>query len=214
MAVCCDEDNVHLKRFLVTLRWVGGVCGLAVIILGIVQLFTAAGTLNPRYYINAIYQIIFGFFIIVCEFRLIRALAFTRFLTHFFGLGMFYVFVGGLGIGSTWYQAMVGGIVIGVGAVYLMLGLANMSMLDPSTAQKLDEERSKLGTASASASASSAPQSRQQGVELKLHATGHEGVDRHIDAAASNAANEAIENKKRELNPWDRQPADKQNPFE
>jgi len=51
-----------------------------------------------------VYQIIFGLLILIAEARWSGLLKHFKFLTHFLGLGLFYIFVGGLALGSSWYQ--------------------------------------------------------------------------------------------------------------
>jgi hypothetical protein len=51
-----------------------------------------------------VYQIIFGLLILIAEARWSGLLKHFKFLTHFLGLGLFYIFVGGLALGSDWYQ--------------------------------------------------------------------------------------------------------------
>ena len=82
------------------LRIIGGITGLVVLVVGIVQLVGSG--LSPKSIINAIYQIIFGLLIIICELRIKAILKYFIFLTHFFGLGMYYIFVGGLALGGAW----------------------------------------------------------------------------------------------------------------
>lgn len=59
---------------------------------------------DPKTLINAIYQVIFGLLMVICEMRFTKALTSLRFLTHFLGLGLFYIFVAGLNLGKQPYQ--------------------------------------------------------------------------------------------------------------
>jgi hypothetical protein len=88
------------------MRIIGCIAGGATLGIGIYQL--VAGASGPKGFINAIYQIIFGIFIIISELRWKKLLKHFKFLTHFLGLGMFYLFVGGLALGGAWYQIAVG----------------------------------------------------------------------------------------------------------
>jgi len=108
------------------LRFVGGITGIIVLVLGILTLISSG--LNPKTIINGIYQIIFGILIIVCELRAQAILKYFVFLTHFLGLGMFYVFVGGLALGGSWYQYAVAAALLSVGIIYLILGCCNRRM--------------------------------------------------------------------------------------
>lgn len=65
---------------------------------------------------------------IVSEMRWIRLLKHFKFLTHFIGLGLFYIFVGGLALGSAWYELGLGISLIILGSVYSMLGCCGLSM--------------------------------------------------------------------------------------
>jgi len=103
------------------LRAIGGLSGLAVIILGIVGFLTI--TLDPRVVINNAYRIIFGTLIIICELRITSLLRHFFFLQHFLGLGAFYVFVGGILLASQWYYFLVAGVIFAVGVSYCVLGL-------------------------------------------------------------------------------------------
>ena len=97
--------------------------GLILIALGIYEIVTISSNLNPRNTINAIFQIIFGIFNIVAELRVRRALKYFYFMQHFLGLGMYYIFLGGLALGGAWYEYAVAGVCFGVGLVYFILGL-------------------------------------------------------------------------------------------
>jgi len=79
------------------LRIIAGICGLIVAALGI-YLLNQSG-LNPKSVIHALYQILFGILIIFCELRVERVLKYAKFLTHFLGLGLYYLFVAGLALG-------------------------------------------------------------------------------------------------------------------
>jgi len=115
------SKQTHFDRFIRILRITGILVGLVNIALGIYELATFS--LDPRSAINAIYSILFGSFMIICEARWVKVLHHFYFLQHFLGLGAFYLFVGGLALGGTWYQYAVAGCCIGVGIVYFTLGL-------------------------------------------------------------------------------------------
>jgi len=114
----------YFDRFIRLVR-IAGVCvGLVNIALGLYELITFAGGVNPRTVINALYSIIFGMLMIICEARWVKVLKHFYFLQLFLGLGAFYIFVGGLALGGDWYQYAVGAICIGIGLIYFLLGLA------------------------------------------------------------------------------------------
>lgn len=104
-------------------------CGACSIAIGIYQLFSSS--LNPKGVINGVYQIIFGLLIWIAEARWSGLLKHFKFLTHFLGLAMFYIFVGGLALGGEWYQYAEAGLCLLVGSIYGLLGCMCKSMGDP-----------------------------------------------------------------------------------
>ena len=104
------------------MRVAGTIGGLLSIAIGLYNLISIS--LDPRTVINAVYSIIFGILMIICEARAVFFLKYFFFLRHFLGLGAFYIFVGGLALNDTWWQAAVGGIILALGVIYFMLGLA------------------------------------------------------------------------------------------
>ena len=116
----------RFDKFMKSVRLAGALTGLIVIALGIFLLVTLS--LNPRNAVNAIYEIIFGSLMVIAEVRWVRLLKYFYFLQHFLGLGMFYIYVGFLCIGGTWYQYAVAGICLGVGLIYFILGLGCRKM--------------------------------------------------------------------------------------
>jgi hypothetical protein len=84
--------------------------------------------LGPRAVVNGVYQIIFGVLMIICEARWQKVLKHFKFLTHFLGLGLFYIFVGGLALGGEWYQIAVAIGLLSVGLIYVLLGICCRSM--------------------------------------------------------------------------------------
>ena len=82
-----------VRVWLQLVRVTGAICGCLAIAIGLYQLITSV--FNPRTIINGVYQVIFGLLILVAEARWSGLLRHFKFLTHFFGLGMFYIFVGG-----------------------------------------------------------------------------------------------------------------------
>jgi len=112
------------------LRIAGACCGAFSIAIGLYLLITNV-SLNPRTVINGIYQIIFGLLIWISEARWSGLLKHFKFLTHFLGLGLFYVFVGGLALGQAWYQYAEGAVCLAVGLTYVLLGICCRTMDDP-----------------------------------------------------------------------------------
>jgi len=110
------------------LRCFGGLLGCILVIVGCVVMFTSS--LTPRVFVNALYQAIFGIMILIAEFHLIFALKLFRFLTHYIGLGLFYVFVGGLALGNEWYETILAVLFFFVGLIYGVLGCKCKKVVD------------------------------------------------------------------------------------
>ena len=77
---------------------------------------------DPRTLIANVYLLIFGTAMIVAELRLVFLLKYCYFLQHYAGLGLFYIFVGGLILNEHWWMVLVAVVLIAVGLVYLLLG--------------------------------------------------------------------------------------------
>lgn len=106
--------------WLMTLRVIGGILGILIIVLGFISIFT--GSINPKTVVNACYRILFGILIILAELRMEKWLKFFTFLTSYLGLGLFYVFVGGLALGGDWYEIVLAICFLAVGIVYINMG--------------------------------------------------------------------------------------------
>lgn len=141
--------SIWYKRFINFLRVVGFTVGGLTVALGFIGLIVLGG-LNPRNVINDIYQIIFGLLILLVELRLKSLLVYFKFLTHYIGAGFFYVFLGGLSLGSSWYMIAVGAAEIALGAIYLLLGMFNRQMYDKSLPdQKIQQNNNNTTTTTA-----------------------------------------------------------------
>jgi len=96
--------------FIMVLRGVGFIVGGVIVALGIY--FLASGTDTSegsvgdemKNTILDIYRIIFGALIMLAELRMRHLLIWFSFMLYYIGLGFFYVFVGGLALGSQWYE--------------------------------------------------------------------------------------------------------------
>ena len=77
---------------------------------------------DPRTLIANVYLLIFGVAMIVAELRLVVLLKYCYFLQHYAGLGLFYIFVGGLILNEHWWMVLVAVVLLAVGIVYLLLG--------------------------------------------------------------------------------------------
>jgi len=108
-------------RLVKMLRLLGLCCGVATIICSIFS-FILFGWINPRTLIANVYLMIFGTAMIVAELRLVLLLKYCYFLQHYAGLGLFYIFVGGLILNEHWWMVLVAVVLIAVGLVYLILG--------------------------------------------------------------------------------------------
>jgi len=113
----CDLNWVFI------LRVCGGVTGVVLIAVAIYIIATLSfdGGNGIKIFMNAFYQVIAGILIIMCEARWVTALIYFRFLIHPFGIGMYYVFVGGLALGSAWWQYVLAIIFWTIGLVYVCL---------------------------------------------------------------------------------------------
>ena len=72
---------------------------------------------------------IFGVIMIIAELRWVTLLKYVYFLQHYVGLGLFYIFVGGLILGDSWWMILVAVVLLAVGIVYLLLGCACRRMV-------------------------------------------------------------------------------------
>jgi hypothetical protein len=101
---------------------------------------------------TGVYQVVFGLLAIVAELRLETVLTHFKFLTHFLGLGAFYVFIGGLALGGSWYDIAVAIILLSVGLLYFAMGLCCRRFGEESFSGsgKGTGDRAKINTADAS----------------------------------------------------------------
>jgi len=113
----CDLNWIFI------LRVCGGVTGVVLIAVAIYIMATLSfdGGNGIKTFMNAFYEIIAGILVIMCEARWVTALIYFRFLIHPFGIGMYYVFVGGLALGSDWWQYVLAIIFWSIGLVYMAL---------------------------------------------------------------------------------------------
>lgn len=112
--------GIKNSTLIVLLRIIGGLVGCAIIVLGVYTIVQYHN--NVKDVVNSIYQIIFGLLIVTAELRFIRLLVWFSFLVTFIGLGGFYIFVGGLALGSQWYEIMITCISCAVGLIYCSFG--------------------------------------------------------------------------------------------
>jgi len=153
-------SSTWYKRLIYFLRIAGACCGALTVALGFIALIVFP-SINPRSVVNSIYEIIFGLLMLICEARLRAMLKYFAFLRHFLGLGFFYIFVGGLSLGGAWYQLAVGGVELGIGVIYCVLGLFNRQMYEDKA--KVNQ---KLGGAGVTNTANATKGKDKQGKKL------------------------------------------------
>jgi len=102
----------------------GTLCAIAVVFLAVLALMGSfVGIPKPQDIIMCIYQIGFGLMMVGGEWKLKSVMKWFRFLSTYFGLGFFYIFVGVFSINvGRWYQWLVGAIVAFVGVCYALMG--------------------------------------------------------------------------------------------
>ncbi len=118
------------------IRILGGLCGCTVIALGVYDITMDKN--NISVVVNNIYRILFGLLIIAAELRATSLLRWFSFLTFFFGLGLFYIFVGGLAMGTQWYEVTMAVVLCAMGLLYVSASCA--------CAEHAQEEHDKLET--------------------------------------------------------------------
>jgi len=115
----CKGSCVNFP-WLKTLRFFGVILGILVIILGCYSIITSS--IDITNIVNSAYRILFGFLIILAELRLEKWLKFFTFLNSYFGLGIFYIFVGGLALGGAWYEYVLAIAFLAMGCIYVSMG--------------------------------------------------------------------------------------------
>jgi len=103
------------------LRIVGFCVGAAITALGLYVIISKRDT-DVRDVVLDLYRIVFGLLIMVAELRLKRLLVWFSFLLYYIGLGLFYVFVGGLAGGSDWYEYIIAIVAVVIGFTYCGVG--------------------------------------------------------------------------------------------
>jgi len=116
--------------YMLMLRVTGGICGVLVFVLGIILLATTHSS-DPKIYVNGLYQIIFGLLIVVAEIRVAVILHWFSFLTSYVGLGLSYIFVGGLALGNNWYEIVLAIVMCTLALVYIFYGCCYQGSTDP-----------------------------------------------------------------------------------
>ena len=101
-------------------RVLGCTCGLVIIALGIYSF--VMDSLDIELVVANIYRIIFGILIVIAELQFVKLLDWFSFLCTLIGLGGFYIFVGGLALGSDWYEITIAIVLVVIGLIYCMAG--------------------------------------------------------------------------------------------
>jgi len=110
--------------FIYGLRASGFIVGAVIVALGLYFLISgqdsSEGSVGDeiKNTVLDIYRIIFGILLMISELRLRHLLVWFSFMLYYIGLGFFYVFVGGLALGSEWYEYVLAIIACCVGFAY------------------------------------------------------------------------------------------------
>jgi len=96
-------DEKKQKILIAVLRIIGICLGTSIVVVAIVFYAGLLGVSNNDIKDNVLYlyRIVFGLLLIVAELRLARLLVWFSFLLSYIGLGFYYLFIGGLGLGDT-----------------------------------------------------------------------------------------------------------------
>jgi len=121
------------KSWMFILRFLGGAAACVLIIFGLIGVVTLGG-FNPKTLVDDFYQMLFGALIICAEMRWVRFLKQFSFLTSFLGLGLFYIFVGGLALDSGIAMIVMAVIFWALGLVYVGLFCMRRNYSDPNAA--------------------------------------------------------------------------------
>ena len=111
----------HQTQLILLLRIFGFCIGAAISALGVYVIASGRDT-DVRDVVLDLYRIVFGLLIMVAELRLKRLLVWFSFLLYYIGLGLFYVFVGGLAGGSEWYEYIIAIVAVVIGFTYCAVG--------------------------------------------------------------------------------------------
>jgi len=109
------------RRLIYALRCTGFLVGGTIATLGLYVIITGIDT-DIRDVVLDLYRVVFGLLIMTAELRLKRLLVWFSFLLYYIGLGLFYVFVGGLASGSDWYEYIIAIAAVVIGFTYCGVG--------------------------------------------------------------------------------------------
>jgi len=131
---CGDID------WIVVLRGVGVVASFVFIALGIYNI--SNNWRDVKSLVNSLYQILFGLLGIAAEFRWQRLLkSYFQFLTIYVGIGLWYVFLGGLAAGQQWWDWVMCVTFWSLSSIYLILGCFCAKRLPPISTRDAEERR-------------------------------------------------------------------------
>jgi len=116
------ESKWRTIPWLKILRVLGVCCAACIIAMGIYELVMDDRSIKSV--VSDLYRIFFGVLIIVAEMQWTHMLVWFSFLASLIGLGAFYIFVGGLALGGDWWAVTLAIIMVVIGLVYCMSGLA------------------------------------------------------------------------------------------
>jgi len=122
------------------LRLFGCGSGCLVFILGIMGAINLTNAFSPKTMIFNIYLILFGALIIFAELRWVRFLKGFRFLTTYFGLGIFYVFVGGIAVDNGIANIIAAIFLVFIGLVYVCFAVLNKKMFETPPGEPVGQE--------------------------------------------------------------------------
>jgi len=114
-------DVKQQRIMLMVMRITGMALGAAIIVIAILfYLKLLCGDCNTDIKSNVlyVYRIFFGALLIIAELRLARLLIWFSFLLSYVGLGFYYLFIGGLGLGSTPAEIAIAIIAVIIGVLY------------------------------------------------------------------------------------------------
>jgi len=130
-------DEKKQKILIAVMRVVGICLGCSIILLSILFYVGILTSDNSDLKDNVlyVYRIVFGALLVIAELRLARLLVWFSFLLSYIGLGFYYLFIGGLGLGST-----PGEIAIAVVAVFMGLAYCGIACCCPGVEKNMQAD--------------------------------------------------------------------------
>jgi len=103
------------------LRVAGGILAILTTFVGVWSFIGIS--FDIKMIVNAFYLVILGFFMLMAQLRVERFVKKLELLRNYTGLGFYYIFVGGLALGSSWYDYVLALVLVLEGCAYLYLSL-------------------------------------------------------------------------------------------